>query len=109
MPPHEGLWANNCNGLEDCRKPSIQLDEEQTIDIREPDTAAHLPPQYDELMSERSVLCPSRLFDLNGETNRARQRQNSAIIVADVRRFAHVINTNGVLGTYKGTGIIASA
>ena len=30
----------------------------------------------------------SRLFDLNGETNRARQRQNSAIIVADVRRRA---------------------
>jgi hypothetical protein len=38
---------------------------------------------------------------LNGETNRARQRQNSAIIVADVRRFAHVINTDGVLGTYN--------
>jgi hypothetical protein len=37
---------------------------------------------------------------LNGETNRARQRQNSAIIVADVRRFAHVINTDGVLGTH---------
>src|SRR5436190_16976238 len=35
----------------------------------------------------------SRLFDLNGETNSARQRQNSAIIVADGRRFAHVINT----------------
>ena len=31
--------------------------EEQTITIREPDTAAHLPPQYDELMSERSALC----------------------------------------------------
>ena len=43
-----------------------------------------------------------RLFDLNGETNRARQRQNSAIIVADVRRFAHVINTDGVLGTHTG-------
>ncbi len=53
---HEGLGANNCNGLEDGRKPSIQLDE-QTITIREPDTSAHLPPQYDELMSERSVLC----------------------------------------------------
>jgi hypothetical protein len=37
---------------------------------------------------------------LNGETNRATQRQNSAIIVADVRRFAHVINSDGVLGTH---------
>ena len=36
---------------------SIQLDEEQTITIREPDAATHLPPQYDQLMSERSVLC----------------------------------------------------
>ena len=32
----------------------------------------------------------SRLFDLNGETKRARQRQNRAIIAAEVRRFAHV-------------------
>src|SRR3954454_17938803 len=43
--------------FEDRWKPSIQLDEEQTITIREPDTAAHLPPQYDELMPERRVLC----------------------------------------------------
>jgi hypothetical protein len=27
---------------------------------------------------------------LNGETKRARQRQNRAIIAAEVRRFAHV-------------------
>ena len=31
VPSHEGLGANNCDGLEDCRKPSITLDEEQTI------------------------------------------------------------------------------
>jgi hypothetical protein len=31
--------------------------EEQTITISEPDAATHLPPQYDQLMSERSVLC----------------------------------------------------
>ena len=31
--------------------------EEQMIAIREPDATAHLPPQYDQLMSERSVLC----------------------------------------------------
>ena len=35
----------------------MQLDEEQTITIREPDAATYLPPQYDELMSERSVFC----------------------------------------------------
>jgi hypothetical protein len=57
VPSHEGLGANYCDGLEGRWKPSIQLDEEQTITIREPDTAAHLPPQYDELMPERRVLC----------------------------------------------------
>jgi hypothetical protein len=39
---------------------------------------------------------------LNGEANRARKRQNRATIAADVRRFAHVINTDGVLGTHNG-------
>jgi Glyoxalase/Bleomycin resistance protein/Dioxygenase superfamily len=38
---------------------------------------------------------------LNGETNKARKRQNRAIITADVRRFDHVINTDGVLGTHS--------
>jgi hypothetical protein len=38
----------------------------------------------------------------NGEANRARKRQNRATIAADVRRFAHVIHTDGVLGTHTG-------
>jgi hypothetical protein len=36
---------------------------------------------------------------LNGEANRDKQRQNRAIIAAEVRRFGRVINTDGVLGT----------
>jgi hypothetical protein len=31
---------------------------------------------------------------LNGEASRVRKRQSRAIIVADVRRFGHVINTH---------------
>ena|SRR5947208_3249352 len=42
----------------------------------------------------------SRRFDLNGETNTVRNKHNRAIIAADVRRFGHVINKDGVLGTY---------
>jgi hypothetical protein len=37
---------------------------------------------------------------LNGEANRDKQRQNRAIIAAEVRRFGRVINTDGVLGTH---------
>jgi hypothetical protein len=45
VPSHQGLGPDNRDGVEDCRKPPIQLDEEQKITIREPDTATHLPPQ----------------------------------------------------------------
>src|SRR5258708_39262694 len=43
----------------------------------------------------------SRLFDLNGETDRVRKRQKSAIIAVDVRRFGHAINTDEVFGTHR--------
>ncbi|HEY0724471.1 MAG TPA: hypothetical protein VGD41_10875 [Pyrinomonadaceae bacterium] len=36
---------------------------------------------------------------MNGETNAVRNKQGSAIIAADARRFGHVINKDGVLGT----------
>jgi hypothetical protein len=39
-------------------------DEEQTITTPEPDAATHLPPQYDQLMSERRVLCLKSAFRL---------------------------------------------
>ena len=57
MPTHEGLGTDDRDGLQDRRKPSIQLDEEQAIAVREPDATSHLPPQHDQLMSERGVLC----------------------------------------------------
>jgi hypothetical protein len=36
---------------------SIQLNQEQAIPVRELDATAHPPPQHDQLMSERCVLC----------------------------------------------------
>jgi len=38
---------------------------------------------------------------LNGETDRVRKRQKSAIIAVDVRRFGHAINTDEVFGTHN--------
>jgi hypothetical protein len=35
----------------------IQLDQEQAIAVRGLDATAHPPPQHDQLMSERRVLC----------------------------------------------------
>ena len=40
-----------------CSAPASPSQTWETITIRERDAATHLPPQYDQLMSERSVLC----------------------------------------------------
>jgi hypothetical protein len=56
MPTHEGLGADDRDGLEDRRKPSIQLDQEQAIPIREVNATAHPPLQHDQLMSEHRIL-----------------------------------------------------
>ena len=56
MPRHEGLGADDRDGLEDRWKPSIQLDEEQAISVRELDTTAHPPLQHNQLMTEHRIL-----------------------------------------------------
>src|SRR6266851_2372007 len=40
MPTHEGLRSDDRDGLEDRWKPSIQVDQEQAIPIREVDATA---------------------------------------------------------------------
>jgi hypothetical protein len=57
MPTHKGLRSDDRDGIEDRWKPSIQLDEEQAIPIREMDATAGLSPQYEQLTSECHVLC----------------------------------------------------
>jgi len=57
MPTHEGLGPNDPDGVEDRWKPSIQLDQEQAIVVRELDATAHPPLQDDQLISQRRVLC----------------------------------------------------
>jgi hypothetical protein len=51
-------------------------------------------------MSERGTLLSSRLFDLNGEVNRARKKHGSTTIVADVIRFCYAIKTDEVFDTH---------
>jgi hypothetical protein len=41
---------------------------------------------------------------LNGEANRVTRKHNRAIIPADVRRFGHLINKDGVLDTHRRLG-----
>jgi hypothetical protein len=57
MPPHERLRLDDRENLQNRRKPSIQLDQEPTVAVRQPDPAMYLAPQNDQLMSEHRILC----------------------------------------------------
>jgi hypothetical protein len=57
MPTHERLGPDDRKNLQNRREPSIQLDKEPAIAVREPDPPLHLTPQDDQLMSERRILC----------------------------------------------------
>jgi hypothetical protein len=57
MPTHEGLGTDDRDGLQDRWKPTIQLDQEQAIPIRELNATAHPPLQHNQLMTECRVLC----------------------------------------------------
>jgi hypothetical protein len=65
-------------------------------------TTPHLPPQYDQLTSERHVLCLKSALrlewrDQEGQEE-AEQRNHRA---ADVRRFSYLIKTDEVFGTHS--------
>jgi len=49
---------------------------------------AHLPPQYNQLMPDTAFSASSRLFDLNGEANRIRKDESSAIIADGVLGYS---------------------
>jgi hypothetical protein len=69
MPTHERLGTDDREDLQDRRKPSIQLDKEPAIIVREQDATLQLTPQNDQLMSERRVLGfkPALRLELRGQ------------------------------------------
>jgi hypothetical protein len=56
VPTHEGLGPDDCENLQDCWKPAIQLDKEPAITVRELDATTQLAPQNIQLMSKHRVL-----------------------------------------------------
>ena len=73
--------------LQDRRKPSIQLDKEQAIGVRQPDPTSHLAPQHNQLMSERRILClkPALRLEWRGHDGQdeAEQREHCALTLGD--------------------------
>jgi hypothetical protein len=57
MPADKSFWPDDYHGFEVRRAPTIKLDEEQSIAVRELDATAQLALQYNQLVPERSILC----------------------------------------------------
>src|SRR3982074_3114110 len=53
---HECLGPDDCENLQDRRKPAIQLDKETAIIVREPDATRQPTPHDIQLMSKHRVL-----------------------------------------------------
>jgi hypothetical protein len=64
------------------------------------------PEAYEQFLVP-AFSASSRLFDLNGETNRVSKKRSRRSSRADVRRFDHVINKDGVLGTHSRGFVLA--
>jgi hypothetical protein len=60
---HQGLGPNDREYLQDSREPSVQLNKEPAIVVRNLRPAFHLTPQDDQLMPEHGILGfkPARL------------------------------------------------
>ena len=56
VPTHERLGPDDCENLQDGWKPTIQLDEEPAIMVREPD-ATKLPPA-ESVAQDRRIFVP---------------------------------------------------
>jgi hypothetical protein len=56
VPTHERLGPDDCENLQDKRKPTIQLDQEPAIMVREPDATIQPTPQDNQRMSKHRVL-----------------------------------------------------
>src|ERR1700730_7114772 len=84
VPTHDRLGPDDCEKLQDRRKPPMQLDKEPAITVREPDATAQLAPQDDQLMSKHRVLSfkPQLRLEWRGEDgqNETEQPDHSATL-----------------------------
>jgi hypothetical protein len=56
VPTHGRLGPDDCEKLQDRRKPAIQLDQEPAIIVRQPDATMQPAPQDIQLLSKHRVL-----------------------------------------------------
>jgi hypothetical protein len=78
MQPHERFGPDDCENLQDWRKPAAQPNKELAIMVREPDATMQPTLQDNQLMSKRRVVRFKPQLDLNGQDRQS--EQNGPII-----------------------------
>ncbi len=106
MLAHQRLRTDHGYQLEDRRKPAIELGEEQAIGAAKLNAAVHLASKDDELMPERCILGFEPTLRLERAANSFRARRISAITAANLMRFSHWFNTDGVFGSDPSSDMV---
>ena len=77
VPTHECLGPDDCENLQDCWKPAIQLDKEPAIMVREPDATRQPTPHDIQLMSKHRVLSfkPQLRLEWRGQDGQSETEQ----------------------------------
>jgi hypothetical protein len=101
MPTHQRFRLDNPHDLQNRRKPSVHLEEEPAIAVREPGPAGHLAPQNDQLMSERGILSLKPALRLEWRGLHGQNKANQRDHLANLARFYHSINPDRVFGTHS--------
>jgi hypothetical protein len=102
VPAHQGLRADDRDGLEDRWKPSIQHDQEQAIPIRELDATAHPPLQHNQLMSECRVLCLKSALRLERQGEQGQEEPEQRTSAAQSQWTAAFVQRLRELGWIEG-------
>jgi hypothetical protein len=90
VPTHERLGPDDREDLQDRWKPSIHLDEEPSILVRQPDATLQPTPQDNQLMSKHRILRlkPALRLERRGQhgQNEPNQRDHRANLADSVNR-----------------------
>jgi hypothetical protein len=106
MPTQESLGTDDRKNLQDPWKQAIHLDKEPTIIARQPDAAAQLTPQNNQLMSKSAFSASSRLIDLSGDAKMAKTKLSNPRSFRQLTRFRDVINAAKVFSTHRRLNLI---
>jgi hypothetical protein len=108
VPTHERLGPDDCEHLQDRRKPAIQLDKEPAIIVREPDATRQPTPHDIQLMSKHRVLSfkPQLRLEWRGQDgqNETEQPDHSASLsdsITSSTRIRFSVHTPGAIAPFK--------